>query len=78
MEVAIKTTSALRAFNVAACERKFCLRRSLFLPFNGRDQKRVVELPSLDSPQRSGGEVEVLGEFAKYAFLWPDKEKLVF
>ena len=40
----------------------------LFLPFRGRDEKRVVESPSLDSPQRSGGEVEVLGEFAKYAF----------
>ena len=40
----------------------------LFLLLAGWDQKRVVELLSLDSPQRSGGDVEELGEFAKYAF----------
>ena len=40
----------------------------LFLLLAGWDQKRVVELLSLDSPQRSGGDVEMLGEFAKYAF----------
>ena len=40
----------------------------LTLPFSGRDQKRVVALPSLNSPKRLRRRWEVLGEFAKYAF----------
>ena len=47
--------------------------RFTFLPFiafspTARNQKQVVKLPSLNSPERMRRRWEVLGEFAKYAF----------
>ena len=41
-------------------------------------QKLVVESPSLNSPERMRRRWLVLGEFAKYAFFWTDKEKSCF
>ena len=40
----------------------------LFLLLAGWDQKRVVELLSLDSPQRKRSRGAGVEEFAKYAF----------
>ena len=41
-------------------------------------QELVVELPSLNSPERMRRRWLVLSEFAKYAFFWPDKKKSCF
>jgi len=43
-----------------------------------RHQELVEKLPSLNSPKRMRRRWLVLGEFAKYAFFWPDKEKSCF
>ena len=66
------------ASNQSDCSVRIDYSAVLFLPLAGRDQKRVVALLSLDSPERMRRRWVVLGEFAKYAFFWPDKEKLIF